>query len=338
MPYPEEMVAPMREEAVSAGAKELRTAEEVRASMEQASGSALYFINSVCGCSASSARPGLAKALRAAKRPDRVFTSFAGNDVEAVEEIRRNMPGVPPSSPSMALFRDGRLVGVLERHDIQGTSADELSERLSGLFAVVHPGLDAKRLLGELRERLAEELDYELEAEAQRTFAEAYAGDEEIYVPSVVAAAPQVLVTDWVDGTPLAKLIRDGEPEQRNRAGALLATLHFSAPQRCGLLHADPHPGNFRMLPDGRLGVVDFGAVARLPDGLPRQSNQDVPRSQVQTLRRVSFPNLAYQQTIRRPEVLSQVRVQRLDRQPIPPQELAGERRRLAHARLHIFN
>ncbi len=141
--------------------------------------------------------------------------------------------------------------------------------RLSGLFAVVHPGLDAKRLLGELRERLAEELDYELEAEAQRTFAEAYAGDEEIYVPSVVAAAPQVLVTDWVDGTPLAKLIRDGEPEQRNRAGALLATLHFSAPQRCGLLHADPHPGNFRMLPDGRLGVVDFGAVARLPDGLP---------------------------------------------------------------------
>src|SRR5690606_21954948 len=135
--------------------------------------------------------------------------------------------------------------------------------RLSGLFAVVHPGLDAKRLLGELRERLAEELDYELEAEAQRTLAEAYAGDEEIYVPSVVAAAPQVLVTDWVDGTPLAKLIRDGEPEQRNRAGALLATLHFSAPQRCGLLHADPHPGNFRMLPDGRLGVVDFGAVAR---------------------------------------------------------------------------
>src|SRR5690606_20953066 len=125
------------------------------------------------------------------------------------------------------------------------------------------------RLLGELRERLAEELDYELEAEAQRTFAEAYAGDEEIYVPSVVAAAPQVLVTDWVDGTPLAKLIRDGEPEQRNRAGALLATLHFSAPPRCGLLHADPHPGNFRMLPDGRLGVVDFGAVARLPDGLP---------------------------------------------------------------------
>src|SRR5690606_21922802 len=98
-------------------------------------------------------------------------------------------------------------------------SAINQLSRLSGLFAVGHPGLDAKRLLGELRERLAEELDHELEAEAQRTFAEAYAGDEEIYVPSVVAAAPQVLVTDWVDGTPLAKLIRDGEPEQRNRAG-----------------------------------------------------------------------------------------------------------------------
>jgi predicted unusual protein kinase regulating ubiquinone biosynthesis (AarF/ABC1/UbiB family) len=85
----------------------------------------------------------------------------------------------------------------------------------------------------------------------------------------VVAAAGQVLVTDWVEGTPLAELIRDGEPAQRDRAGALLATLHFSAPQRCGLLHADPHPGNYRMLPDGRLGVVDFGAVARLPDGHP---------------------------------------------------------------------
>ena len=136
MPYPEEMVQPMRAEAVGAGAKELRTAEEVRASMTQHTGTALYFINSVCGCSAASARPGLGMSLKAAKRPDRVFTSFAGNDTGAVEEIRKNLPGVPPSSPSMALFKDGVLIAVLERHDIQGTSAEQMAERLTGLYAL----------------------------------------------------------------------------------------------------------------------------------------------------------------------------------------------------------
>src|SRR5690606_612088 len=110
--------------------------------------------------------------------------------------------------------------------------------RLSGLFSVIHPGLDVKALLAELRARLAEELDYQLEATAQRAFAEAYAGDDEIFVPGVVAATKQVLVTEWVDGTPLSALIRDGEAERRDRAGALLATFHFSAPMRCGLLHA----------------------------------------------------------------------------------------------------
>jgi hypothetical protein len=85
----------------------------------------------------------------------------------------------------------------------------------------------------------------------------------------VVASAPRVLVTEWVDGTPLAKVITDGTEVERDEAGRLMATLHFSAPARAGLLHADPHPGNFRILPDGRLGVIDFGAVARLPDGHP---------------------------------------------------------------------
>jgi putative YphP/YqiW family bacilliredoxin len=135
MPYPEEMVRPMRAEAVDAGAKELRTADDVRESMSQRSGAALYFINSVCGCSAASARPGLAMSMKNAKRPDRLYTSFAGNDVDAVNEIRKNMPGVPPSSPSMALFKDGLLVAVLERHDIQGMTAEQTSERLAGLYA-----------------------------------------------------------------------------------------------------------------------------------------------------------------------------------------------------------
>ena len=134
MPYPEEMVLPMRAEATKAGATELRTAEEVKASMAQSTGTALYFINSVCGCSASSARPGLGMSLKGDKRPDRVYTSFAGNDTAAVAEIRSRMPGVPPSSPSMALFKDGLLVAVLERHDIQGTSAEQMAQRLAGIY------------------------------------------------------------------------------------------------------------------------------------------------------------------------------------------------------------
>ena len=141
--------------------------------------------------------------------------------------------------------------------------------RLAGMFRVIQPGLDVKPLLAELRERITEELDYELEAESQRAFAAAYADDPEIFVPEVVAAAPRVLVTEWVEGTPLAEIIREGTEEQRDEAGRLMATLHLSAPARAGLLHADPHPGNFRLLPDGRLGVIDFGAVARLPEGTP---------------------------------------------------------------------
>jgi predicted unusual protein kinase regulating ubiquinone biosynthesis (AarF/ABC1/UbiB family) len=141
--------------------------------------------------------------------------------------------------------------------------------RLGGMFRAIQPGLDVKPLLAELRERITEELDYELEAESQRAFAAAYPDDPEIFIPAVVAAAPRVLVTEWVEGTPLAQIIREGTPEERDEAGRLMAVLHLSAPARAGLLHADPHPGNFRMLPDGRLGVIDFGAVARMPEGTP---------------------------------------------------------------------
>ena len=84
-----------------------------------------------------------------------------------------------------------------------------------------------------------------------------------------MASAPKVIVSEWLEGTPLSRIIADGTQEQRDRAGHLLAVLHFSGPQRAGLLHADPHPGNFRLLDDGRLGVIDFGATARLPDGHP---------------------------------------------------------------------
>ncbi|MGC5030232.1 ABC1 kinase family protein [Micromonospora sp. DT229] len=141
--------------------------------------------------------------------------------------------------------------------------------RLGGMFRAIQPGLDIKPLLTELRERITEELDYELEAESQRAFATAYADDPEIYVPRVFSASPRVLVTEWVEGTPLADIIREGSEQQRDEAGRLMATLHLSAPMRAGLLHADPHPGNFRLLPDGRLAVIDFGAVARMPEGTP---------------------------------------------------------------------
>jgi len=141
--------------------------------------------------------------------------------------------------------------------------------RLAGMFKILQPGMDIKPLIAELRDRIVEELDYEMEAQTQKAFASAYADDPEIFVPRVVAFAPRVLVTEWVDGTPLARVISDGTAAERDEAGRLMATLHFSAPARAGLLHADPHPGNFRILADGRLGVIDFGAVARLPGGHP---------------------------------------------------------------------
>jgi len=97
----------------------------------------------------------------------------------------------------------------------------------------------------------------------------AYKDDPDIYVPDVVTETDHVLVTEWMDGTPLSKIISDGSKTERDRAGILFTRFLFSGPARAGLLHADPHPGNFRLLADGRLGVLDFGAVDRLPEGLP---------------------------------------------------------------------
>ncbi len=171
-----------------------------------------------------------------------------------------------------AVWNDGRAVAVKIQYPGAGPALmadfNQLS-RFAKMFGRISPGLDVKPLLAELKQRVSEELDYSLEADAQRAFAEAYAGDPDIAVPRVVASAPRVVVSEWMDGTPLSKIISSGSQEQRDQAGRLLALLHFSAPQRCGLLHADPHPGNFRLLDDGRLGVLDFGAVARLPHGTP---------------------------------------------------------------------
>jgi predicted unusual protein kinase regulating ubiquinone biosynthesis (AarF/ABC1/UbiB family) len=171
-----------------------------------------------------------------------------------------------------AVWSDGRAVAVKIQYPGAGKALlNDFTQlaRLGRLFGLMMPGLDVKPMLDELRDRVAEELDYHMEAAAQRAFAEAYAGDPEIYVPSVVMETDHVLVTEWMEGKPLSKVISDGSKTERDRAGILLTRFLFSGPARAGLLHADPHPGNFRLLADGRLGVLDFGAVNRLPDGLP---------------------------------------------------------------------
>jgi predicted unusual protein kinase regulating ubiquinone biosynthesis (AarF/ABC1/UbiB family)/HSP20 family molecular chaperone IbpA len=171
-----------------------------------------------------------------------------------------------------AVWHDGRQVAVKVQYPGAGRALisdfSQLS-RFARLFGALMPGLDAKPLLAELRDRVAEELDYRLEAAAQQAFAAAYAGDPDVCVPRVVCVSDHVLVSEWLDGIPLARVIAGGTTAQRDRAGIMIIRFLFSGPARVRLLHADPHPGNFRLLADGRLGVLDFGAVARLPGGFP---------------------------------------------------------------------
>ncbi|WP_433613692.1 ABC1 kinase family protein [Dactylosporangium sp. CA-139114] len=171
-----------------------------------------------------------------------------------------------------AVWSDGRDVAVKVQYPGAGEALrSDLNQlaRFAGLFKAIQPGLDVKPLVAEIRDRVTEELDYELEARSQSAFAAAFADDPDIFVPPVLASSPRVIVTEWVEGTPLSAIISGGSEEQRNRAGHLMALLHFSAPARADMLHADPHPGNYRLLDDGRLGVLDFGAVAHLPGGHP---------------------------------------------------------------------
>jgi putative YphP/YqiW family bacilliredoxin len=133
MPYPEMLVRPMREELTRWGVEELKTAQDVDAALAQ-EGTTLVVVNSVCGCAARNARPAIALALQHANRPDRATTVFAGQDVEAVSEARSHFPGYPPSSPSIALLKDGELVYMMERHQIEGRDADLIAEDLTEAF------------------------------------------------------------------------------------------------------------------------------------------------------------------------------------------------------------
>ncbi|WP_072843780.1 ABC1 kinase family protein [Rhodococcus tukisamuensis] len=184
---------------------------------------------------------------------------------------------VPTASASIgqvhrAVWSDGRDVAV----KVQYPGADEALRadlktlsRLAGMFNSVMPGADVKPVLDELSARTEDELDYRIEADNQRAFAAEFDGDPKFAIPKIVASAPKVVVSEWMSATPLSTIITTGTVLQRNSAGALLAEFHFASPARVGLLHCDPHPGNFMMLPDGRLGVLDFGACAPMPGGLP---------------------------------------------------------------------
>ncbi|MET8381157.1 ABC1 kinase family protein [Streptomyces microflavus] len=178
------------------------------------------------------------------------------------------------------VWHDGREVAVKVQYPGAGEALlSDLTQlsRFARLLGPLIPGMDIKPLIKEMRDRVSEELDYELEAQAQRVHAAEFADDPAVVIPGVVHQSNQVLVTEWMDGIPLADVIADGTAEQRDRAGQLLARFLFSGPARTGLLHADPHPGNFRLLPEEegapagawRLGVLDFGTVDRLPGGLP---------------------------------------------------------------------
>ncbi|MDQ6640996.1 MAG: AarF/ABC1/UbiB kinase family protein, partial [Actinomycetota bacterium] len=177
-------------------------------------------------------------------------------------------------------WADGREVAVKVQYPGAGEALmSDLRQiaRLARTIGSLVPGVDVKPLVAELQARAKDELDYHLEAQAQRAFAEAFRDDPDIVVPDVVTNGERVLVTEWLDSpSSMAAVIRHGSQEERDHYGELFARFLFDGPRRTGMLHADPHPGNYRVIPaadgqPGRLGVLDFGAMARLPGGeLPR--------------------------------------------------------------------
>jgi len=132
--YPEDLIAPMRDELAQAGFEATKTAEQVENRIN-AKGTTLVVVNSVCGCAAGSARPAVRMAVATNKKPDHLITVFAGNDVDAVNKAREMMAPFPPSSPAIAMFKDGELVHMIERHHIEGRTAEAISNNLQEAFA-----------------------------------------------------------------------------------------------------------------------------------------------------------------------------------------------------------
>src|SRR4029453_2030455 len=134
MPYPEIMIRPMREDLTLLGFEELRTPEAVDATVRNSSGTLMVVVNSICGCAPGKARPGIALALQSAVKPDKMATVFAGADIEATERARSYFTGYGPSSPSIAILKDGKLVYMLERFQIEGSDARAVAEELKLAF------------------------------------------------------------------------------------------------------------------------------------------------------------------------------------------------------------
>jgi predicted unusual protein kinase regulating ubiquinone biosynthesis (AarF/ABC1/UbiB family) len=171
-------------------------------------------------------------------------------------------------------WHDGREVAVKVQYPGAGDALrSDLKQlaRLARTIGPLFPGIDIKPLVEEVQARADDELNYKLEGEAQAVFAEAFADDPEIVVPGVVAVGDTVIITEWLESpASLASVISSGTQEERDHYGELFTRFLFSGPVRTGMLHADPHPGNYRIMPNedgspGRLGVLDYGAVARLP-------------------------------------------------------------------------
>ncbi|GMA38900.1 ABC1 kinase family protein [Mobilicoccus caccae] len=189
----------------------------------------------------------------------------------------RHFDDEPAASASIgqvhrAVWKDGRDVAVKVQYPGAGPALVGDFRRLARVTRMSAgwlPGLDLQPLLEEFVARVEEELDYEREAAGQKVFAKAFAGDPHIVVPAVVHHGPTIIVSQWLEGTPLSRIISGGTTEQRDHAATRYLEFHLAGPERARLLHADPHPGNFRILPDGRLGVMDFGSTDRLPGGLP---------------------------------------------------------------------
>jgi predicted unusual protein kinase regulating ubiquinone biosynthesis (AarF/ABC1/UbiB family) len=195
----------------------------------------------------------------------------------------RDFDDTPTASASIgqvhrAVWSDGRPVAV----KVQYPGADEALRadlktlgRMTGMVSTLLQVADVKPIIAEITERMEEELDYRHEADNQRAFAKGFDGHPLFVVPKVVASAPKVLVSEWLDATPVSAIIKlgaedpEGTRELRNRVATLMAEFDFSSPAIVGLLHGDPHPGNFMMLADDRLAVIDYGGCAPLPDGFP---------------------------------------------------------------------
>ena len=132
--YDERMVTPMRQELTRLGVEEMRTPDEVDAKLKESKGTTLVVVNSICGCAARNARPAIAKALQHTVKPDTLTTVFAGQDIQAAQRARAYFTGYPPSSPQIGLLKDGKLVFMLERHQIEGRTAGEIADDLVGAF------------------------------------------------------------------------------------------------------------------------------------------------------------------------------------------------------------